>query len=75
MVGSAEALAEVDQLRDTLERYHLFHFTRAALLRELGRYDEATTADTRALELTANRAERALLAERLAGPRPVDSIA
>ena len=75
MVGSAEALAEVDQLRDTLERYHLFHFTRAALLRELGRYDEATTADTRALELTANRAERALLAERLAGPRPLDSIA
>jgi RNA polymerase sigma-70 factor (ECF subfamily) len=67
--GPAAALAEVDALAPALERYHLFHATRAALLRALGREREAATADARALELTTNRGERALLEERLAaGP-------
>jgi RNA polymerase sigma-70 factor (ECF subfamily) len=65
VAGPAPALAEVDALADDLERYHLFHATRAELLRELGRTDEARAADRRALELTENPAERALLQKRL----------
>jgi RNA polymerase sigma-70 factor (ECF subfamily) len=65
-IGSAEALAAVDALADALDRYHLFHATRAELLRDLGRADEARAADVRALALTDNPAERALLESRLA---------
>jgi RNA polymerase sigma-70 factor (ECF subfamily) len=66
VAGPADALAEVDRLAEDLERYHLFHATRAELLRALGRRDEAREADRRALELTDNPAERALLEKRLA---------
>jgi RNA polymerase sigma-70 factor (ECF subfamily) len=65
VAGPAPALAEVDALADDLDRYHLFHATRAELLRELGRTHEARAADRRALELTENPAERALLQKRL----------
>ncbi len=65
VAGPARALAEVDALADDLDRYHLFHATRAQLLRELERPDEARAADRRALELTENPAERALLKGRL----------
>ena len=64
--GSAAALDEVDKLSDSLGRYHLFHATRAALLRDLGREAEAAEAERRALPLTGNPAERALISERLA---------
>ena len=37
VAGPERALAEVDALEDDLDRYHLFHATRAELLRELGR--------------------------------------
>ena len=60
--GPAEALVEVDALEDALGRFHLWHAVRAHLLRELGRDDEALAADLRALELTANDAERRLIA-------------
>lgn len=63
--GPGRALSEVDTLALDLDRYHLFHATRAELLRELGRTDEARLADRRALELTENPAERALLQRRL----------
>lgn len=63
--GPAPALDEVDALAAALERYHLWHAVRAHLLRELGRDDEALAADLRALELTANAAERRLLEARL----------
>ncbi len=63
--GAERALAEVDLLADDLDRYHLFHATRAELLRQLGRPQEALTADARALELTQNPAERALLGRRV----------
>jgi len=66
-VGPAEALVEVDRLESALSGYHLFHATRGELLRRLGRRDEARLADEHALELTANRGERLLLEERLAG--------
>ena len=65
VAGAGPALAEVDGLAPDLARYHLFHATRAELLRELGRQAEAREADQRALELTENPAERALLERRL----------
>ena len=64
--GAGAALAECDLLDSALDGYHLLHATRAELLRELGRSEEARLAIRRALELTANPAERALLEERLA---------
>jgi RNA polymerase sigma factor (sigma-70 family) len=65
-VGPAEALGEVEPLEPALRGYHLFHATRAELLRRLGRPAEAREADRRALALTRNPAERRLLEERLA---------
>jgi len=65
IAGAERALAEVDDIRDELDRYHLYHATRAALLRDLGRTAEARAADERALALTDNPAERALLMERI----------
>jgi RNA polymerase sigma factor (sigma-70 family) len=64
--GPGKAMAELDELAAALDRYHLFHATRAELLRELGRPDDARAADTRALELTENPAEQAVLRRRLA---------
>jgi RNA polymerase sigma-70 factor (ECF subfamily) len=63
--GAAAALPEVDALAEALEDYYLFHATRAELLRDLRRDDEGRAALARALELTANPAERALLQRRL----------
>jgi RNA polymerase sigma-70 factor (ECF subfamily) len=65
VAGPERALADVDELTDDLDRYHLFHATRAALLRGLGRVEEARDADRRALALTENPAERALLTGRI----------
>ena len=59
-----QARPEVDALEAPLARSHLWHAVRASLLRDLGRDDEALAADLRALELTANEAERRLLAAR-----------
>ncbi|HEX8863491.1 MAG TPA: sigma-70 family RNA polymerase sigma factor [Actinomycetes bacterium] len=66
VAGPGAALDEVDALHDELARYHLFHATRAELLRDLGRPLEARHADAQALRLTGNPAERALLEQRLA---------
>ncbi len=65
VAGPAAALADLDALDGTLASYHLFHATRAQLLRELGRAAEARRADEQALGLTGNPAERALLEQRL----------
>lgn len=69
VAGPEAALREVDTLALALDRYHLFHATRAAFLRDLGRAGDARDADRRALDLTANPAERALLEERIASGR------
>jgi RNA polymerase sigma factor (sigma-70 family) len=69
LVGPAAALAQIDPLRARLENYHLFHAARGELLRRLDRPDEAHLANTRALELTDNPAERRLLQERLDVPQ------
>jgi RNA polymerase sigma factor (sigma-70 family) len=63
--GARAAMAEVDDLADLLGEYHLYHASRAELLRELGQPEQARAADQRALELTANPAEQALLHQRL----------
>src|SRR5205823_4748548 len=63
--GARAALDEVDTLAGELGGYHLYHATRAELLRDLGRTAEARGADAQALRLTGNPAERALLEQRL----------
>ena len=63
--GIEAALAEIDALAGELADYHLFHATRGALLVELGEREQARGAELRALSLTANPAERALLERRL----------
>jgi len=60
--GPSAALELVDQL--SLDRYHLFHSTRADLLRRLGRREEATTAYGAAIARTTNNAERSFLEDR-----------
>ena len=65
VTGPGEALSEVETLGPDLDSYHLYHATRAELLRALGRPDEARRADERALTGTANPAEQSLLRQRL----------
>jgi RNA polymerase sigma-70 factor (ECF subfamily) len=60
--GPAAALAVVDSL--DLGGYHLFHATRADLLRRLGRAAEAFDAYGAALDLVGNAAERRFLEAR-----------
>ena len=63
--GPQAALTELDELAGTLDQYHLYHATRAELLRALGHHSLARTADQRALQLTANPAEQAVLRQRI----------
>ena len=65
--GPQVALGEVNDLAIALEGYHLFHATRAELLDELGELSLARDARLRALELSQNPAERALLERKLQG--------
>jgi RNA polymerase sigma-70 factor, ECF subfamily len=64
--GPQVALPLVDALQSSLEDYHLWHATRADLLRRLGRKAEAVSAYHRALELAQNEVERKFLNRRLA---------
>jgi RNA polymerase sigma-70 factor, ECF subfamily len=59
--GPAAALALVEEL--DLDGYHLFHATRADLLRRLGRHREAAAAYGRAAALAPTDAERAFLSQ------------
>ena len=70
VAGPAVALAEVETLHGALKGYHLYHATRAELLETLGQGDAARAGYQRALTLTANPAERALLTQRLDGNVP-----
>jgi RNA polymerase sigma-70 factor (ECF subfamily) len=63
--GARAAMAELADLAGILDEYHLYHASRAELLRELGHPDQARAADRRALELTTNPAEQAVLQQRL----------
>jgi RNA polymerase sigma-70 factor, ECF subfamily len=63
--GPEAALPLVDALQSALEDYHLWHATRADLLRRLGRTAEAVRCYQRAQELTQNEVERRFLNRRL----------
>ncbi|MEU3271165.1 DUF6596 domain-containing protein [Saccharomonospora sp. NPDC006951] len=65
VAGADAALAELATVAGQLDRYHLYHAARAELLRELGDAGRAREADRRALELTSNPAEEAVLRQRL----------
>jgi RNA polymerase sigma-70 factor (ECF subfamily) len=66
--GPEQGLARVEELAAAgeLDRYYLFHATRADLLRRLDRTAEAGAAYRRALTLTTNPVERDFLSRRLA---------
>jgi RNA polymerase sigma-70 factor (ECF subfamily) len=68
--GPARGLPLVDRLAAELDGYHLFHATRADLLRRIGRRDDAAAAYRRALELVTNPSERAYLTRRLVEVAP-----
>ncbi|MEX0796741.1 MAG: RNA polymerase sigma factor [Acidimicrobiia bacterium] len=61
--GPEAALTLIEPL--ALDNYHLWHASRAEMLARLGRDDEAVAAYRRALQLTANRAEKAFLKGRV----------
>jgi RNA polymerase sigma-70 factor (ECF subfamily) len=65
--GPAAGLAAADAVGDApeLARYHLFHATRADLLRRLGRAGEAAEAYRRALACEPSEPERRFLHRRL----------
>ena len=63
--GPARALELADKL--SLDEYHLFHSTRADLLRRIGRRDDAMAAYDAAIARTANQAERSFLQQRRDG--------
>ena len=65
--GPLRGLALLDRpaLGWALRDYHLFHATRADLLRRAGRLDEASQAYIQALRLCHNERERAFLQRRL----------
>jgi RNA polymerase sigma-70 factor (ECF subfamily) len=62
--GAEPGLEIVDGLTG-LDRYHLWHSTRAELLHRLGREEEAAAAYSRALELAPSETERTFLRNRL----------
>ncbi|HEX6357583.1 RNA polymerase sigma factor [Actinophytocola sp.] len=62
--GPEVALAAVDRLEDKLAGYHLYHGTRADLLRRLGRSQQSRAAYDTAIELAGNTAESAHLTRR-----------
>jgi len=65
VAGPEVALGEVNDLSLALADYNLFHSTRAELLDRLGEKELARQARLRALELSQNPAERALLEKKL----------
>ena len=67
--GPERGLELVDALTG-LERYHLWHSTRAELLHRLRRDEEAAAAYSRALELAPSETERTFLQARLTASAP-----
>jgi RNA polymerase sigma-70 factor, ECF subfamily len=60
--GESDALSLLDEM--DLDRYHLYHATRAELLRRMGEVDAADDAYREALALVSNDVERRFLEER-----------
>ncbi len=59
------ALELINRLTPELDSYHLFHATRADLLRRIGAFEEAAQSYTQALKLVTNDSERRFLERRL----------
>lgn len=59
------AFGLLDRLAPELDSYHLFHATRADLLRRVGALEDASQSYRRALELATNNSERRFLERRL----------
>ncbi len=64
--GPGAGLPLVEALAEPLSQYHLWHASRADLLRRLGRTGEALESYRRALSLTQNESELGFLAGRIA---------
>jgi RNA polymerase sigma-70 factor (ECF subfamily) len=62
--GPEVALTAVDRLEEKLAGYHVYHATRADLLRRLGCSQESRAAYGKAIELAGNTAEIAYLTRR-----------
>jgi RNA polymerase sigma-70 factor (ECF subfamily) len=71
--GAHTGLQLVEVLGEALDAYHLFHATRADLLRRLERYAEAAEAYAAALARAENDAERRFISKRLAQVRQASS--
>jgi RNA polymerase sigma-70 factor (ECF subfamily) len=67
--GPAAGLPLVEALAEPLARYHLWHATRADLLRRLGKTRDAAASYEAALALAENEAERRFLSARLTALR------
>jgi RNA polymerase sigma-70 factor, ECF subfamily len=65
MARGPEPGLEIVERLTGLERYHLWHSTRAELLRRLGREEDAAAAYARALELAPSETERTFLQTRV----------
>jgi RNA polymerase sigma-70 factor (ECF subfamily) len=64
LLGPSQALRLLDDLE--LERYHLYHATRAELLGRMGEHRAAHLAYQRAMAMTSNEVERRFLEQRAA---------
>jgi RNA polymerase sigma-70 factor, ECF subfamily len=64
--GPEEGLRAMSELASDLDTYYLYHASRADLLRQLGRNDEAAAAYRLARDRSPTGAERAFLERRLA---------
>ena len=65
--GADVALAELDRIADDLDHYHPLHAARGAMLRQLGRRDEAASAYRRAVERAVTEVDRRFLQQQVAG--------
>jgi RNA polymerase sigma-70 factor (ECF subfamily) len=63
--GPEAALRLVDGLAEPLARYHLWHASRADLLRRIGRTAEAIASYEQARALTQNESELRFLSRRI----------
>lgn len=63
--GAAAALAAIDAIAPDLDRYHLMHAARGAMLRRLGQQDAARAAYERATELAATENDRKFLVQQI----------
>ncbi len=70
--GPEAGLLMLEGLDEELDRYHLFHATKADLLRRLGRSSEAAVSYGLALERCSNEIERRFLARRIGEMGPDD---